>query len=362
MYVEMGRPKSKSSLKISNIRDVGSVRRSKSSQGSVSQLANDIFSSAGGSDSVAGSSMSSKSDSQHSQGHVETATPAPSRVQDQPARLYHCTYRACISSFASKTDWKRHEGSEKHWLQQKYMCLECETSAIDSTGILECLYCSSSVEDVGDIRAHNLQCDPARKLGRTFTRKDHFRNHLRVDHSMPLTSAASTWVYDIESDWPRQCGFCGIIVDTWAQRANHIEDHFRRGYRISSWKLPFPRIPDPNGKRPRIDSDDGSTNSSTSSSSNNSVFSAKDRCANGGVATYGTATKYMPESRGLSGDQGELLYRRISTISSNSTFSQSSSGISVYYQEQQDRGNTREHFHRVPDDGTYQFEFHLLTY
>jgi hypothetical protein len=363
MYVEMGRPKSKNTLNITHMRDVASVGRSESSQGSVSQLVSDIFSISGRSDSATGSSMSSTSHSQHSQRHVETTTPAPSQAQGQASRLYQCTYPTCKSSFATKTDWKRHEETV-HWLQQKYMCLECDTSAIDSSGMIECLYCSGSAEDLGDIQTHNLECDPARKLGRTFTRKDKFRDHLRLDHGISLDSTTSTWVFDIESQWPRQCGFCGYIVDIWAQRANHIEDHFKKGYRISSWKLPFPRQPDPKGKGPRIDSNDGS---STSSSSNNSVFSAVGRCTVRGIVSCGTATKDAPENQSSFGNQGELrntqkilVHRRASTVISRS--SQTSFSISSYRQQSEDRKirnrDVVKFLHRVPDDGMYSFRLH----
>lgn len=370
MYVEMGRPKSKDSLNISHMQDVTSVGRSESSQGSVSQLANDVFSIAGGSDSAPESSPSSKSRSQQSQGHVENSSPVHSRAQrsqSRVSRIYQCTYRACTSSFATKTDWKRHEESEKHWLQQKYMCLECDTSAVNYAGMMECLYCSGSAEDLGDIQIHNLQCDPARKLGRTFTRKDHFRDHLRDDHGISLDSTTSTWVYSIESRWPRQCGFCGYIVDTWAQRANHIEDHFKKGYRVSSWKLPFPRIRDPKGKGPRIDSDDDSENSSITSSSDNNGYSANRHCTTSRVATNEAGPKDMPQNKVPPGDhvrftntEETLACHRDSSCSP--MCSRVGSRISYFYRQPEDRTTSvrgfltrREQFLRVPDDGMYFF-------
>jgi len=374
MYVEMGQPKSKNSLKISHMRDYTSAGSSESSKGSVGPLANDIFSISGGSNSVAESFLSSKPHSQHSQEPVRSISPSQIQAQNHDSHLYQCTYRACTSSFATKTDWKRHEGSEKHWLQQKYMCLECQTSATD---MMECLYCTRSAEDVGDIRMHNLECIAARKQGRTFTRKDHFRSHLRNDHGLPLTPAASSWVYAIESEWPRQCGFCGAIVDTWAQRANHIEEHFKKGCRITSWKLPFPRIPDPKGKAPRMNSDDGSDNSSTSSSSNDSVFSAKDRCAVGALANYGVAAKDVAENRNLPvGEERfyntqEVLAHQTGVLSTSSVSSQShfhferwrrfnlffAGSRNSSQSRREDRGVTRWHRHCVPDDGTYSSEF-----
>jgi hypothetical protein len=60
------------------------------------------------------------------------------------------------------------------------------------------------------VKMHTIQCEEARKVGKSFTRKDKLRNHLREDHGQLIFSEdAFDWVYDVDSDWPRECGFCG---------------------------------------------------------------------------------------------------------------------------------------------------------
>ena len=157
--------------------------------------------------------------------------------------LYQCTYPNCDSDFQTKPDWKRHEESGEHWPQERYMCLACPISMTDSEGTLLCIFCWAAFESLEEVRAHNLECAFAQWKGRTFGRKDHFRRHLRDSHRLPNQNGLlSTWSYPIESPWPRQCGFCGIYFETWDQRANHIEDHFKEGLRVTSWMLPFPAV------------------------------------------------------------------------------------------------------------------------
>jgi len=154
--------------------------------------------------------------------------------------VYQCTYPDCGEVFPSKCDWKRHEESEMHWPQRRFMCLECTVSIRDPDGIPLCTSCWSPFEDDNAVKMYNLQCASAQEFGTTFVRKDHLRSHLRTKHDMlNLPSQAEAWTYDLMSAWPRECGFCGIRLSTWNERVNHLEEDFKKGFTMASWRIPF---------------------------------------------------------------------------------------------------------------------------
>jgi hypothetical protein len=164
----------------------------------------------------------------------------PSR-QKIAKTIYHCTYPKCAKYFWSPADWKRHEEIETHWMQKRYMCLECDIAVPNPDDTFLCIYCSTSASSLDEARVHSLQCQDARVNMKTFARKDKFRDHLRDEHSIAnIRNYMESWVLPVKSEWPPQCGFCGVILNTWDERATHIEGHYKQGSRITDWKLPFP--------------------------------------------------------------------------------------------------------------------------
>jgi hypothetical protein len=153
---------------------------------------------------------------------------------------YQCTYPKCTYASTSPVDWKRHEEKDKHWPQKRFMCLECPVCKIGLQGRILCRYCRIHVPTMEEIRVHNLACDVARKNGTTFARKDKLVEHLQNDHSIDRAAALDQtlqWYYDIDSKWPRQCGFCASAFEDWDERATHlVKDHFKHGARIEEWQ------------------------------------------------------------------------------------------------------------------------------
>jgi hypothetical protein len=181
--------------------------------------------------------------------------------------LYSCTFKKCQFATHYLTDWKRHEETEKHWPQARYMCLECPTSSMSLTTIGPhlCKYCGVMVLQGGEgARQHYLHCQSARQDGTTYVRKDHLTCHLREEHNMideRAKSTASAGRYTItNTKWPRECGFCGVSFGTWDERMEHIAEHYQNGKTILKWKLPFSTPKDfrprDNYSRPRDDDDD----------------------------------------------------------------------------------------------------------
>lgn len=177
--------------------------------------------------------------------------------------LYCCTFRACSYAIHDFSDWKRHEESGKHWPQQRYMCTECPTPSTDSLGNPACGFCLVSFSQLGTSRsAHYLQCTVAMRKAKTFQRCDKLFAHLRITHGMvnPSQQAAAS-KFSLNTQWPRQCGYCDIIFQTWEERMEHLAEHFKEGLDKSAGKLPFRGPKDSHPKRPEFgrrddDSDD----------------------------------------------------------------------------------------------------------
>ena len=178
----------------------------------------------------------------------------PTQLQHTHRIIYECTKKDCCYSTHLEGDWIRHEQGEKHWPQEKFMCLACPTPAWDLNGNLMCSFCFASFLFLSDLREHYLLCVSAKNDGRTFGRSDHFCKHLREKHGVEHTTQhAETWKYEVNSAWPRQCGFCGIGFQNWNQRAKHVARHYQNGSKVKDWKLPFQRTKDQRTQRPDMD-------------------------------------------------------------------------------------------------------------
>ncbi|KAF8849119.1 hypothetical protein BDZ45DRAFT_245574 [Acephala macrosclerotiorum] len=164
-------------------------------------------------------------------------------------KIFHCTSPCCQYASSLAMDWRRHE--ETHWPQKRYMCLECANSPKDPE-MLQCSYCTTRIYTLERYNVHYLHCESAKKNARTFSRKDKLSEHLQKDHLAPPNSAllqAAKWLFDIDSGWPRHCGFCYVQFTNWDERAKHlIEDHFKQGVDIRTWQTlnPFEALPPQN--------------------------------------------------------------------------------------------------------------------
>ncbi|KAF5005107.1 hypothetical protein FDECE_8427 [Fusarium decemcellulare] len=68
------------------------------------------------------------------------------------------------------------------------------------------------------------------------TSKDHLVQHLRLVHDAEyLDWTMSRWKSECNSVVSR-CGFCGIAMDSWHARQDHLAEHFRMGDTMTDWK------------------------------------------------------------------------------------------------------------------------------
>ncbi|KAK3664034.1 hypothetical protein LTR22_004997 [Elasticomyces elasticus] len=164
--------------------------------------------------------------------------PAPATTRkksgDDKKRIFQCTF--CTDTFTSKYDWTRHEKS-LHLSLEKWICHPIgPIIAEQGTNIKKCVYCGVADPTDDHIETHNhRQCEDKGLDARTFYRKDHLRQHLRLMHSCEMTSFMELWkstAVNINS----RCGFCAQRFSVWQERIDHITAHFKAGVRMSEWK------------------------------------------------------------------------------------------------------------------------------
>lgn len=199
----------------------------------------------------AGSSVSSTPRPQT----FDTQDATPMDAEPEAPVRYYCTYPTCKVSqkeckgrhkkcqcpvnrerywCTSKVDIKRHEEGLEHYPKKTFVCFEC--FVVDVFGAM-CKFCSMPILD--DPKTHYTQCERARANTKTFSRKDHLLGHLQRQHgSKNMGEETKSWSFQVDSDWPRQCGFCPVIFDSWDQRMSHIASHFDHGARIQDWRFP----------------------------------------------------------------------------------------------------------------------------
>jgi serine/threonine protein kinase len=206
-----------------------------------------VMSSSGASASAM--SANSRGGTRTTASHISTQThvTVPGSIQssdhdhnDIGERVYHhCTEKNCSKSFTRRSDWIRHE--ETHWPQQRYLCLYCIPEGHMVDGSYWCGSCQCLTPN--DWESHSLSCPGAQFKGKSFTRWVHLRDHLFTAHRVPVSTGkglAQKWPYDPESDWPRQCGFCGKNFGDWKKRINHVGRHFTEEHAtIDKWTIPF---------------------------------------------------------------------------------------------------------------------------
>jgi len=178
------------------------------------------------------SSLAGKKESQRRRRIIASATGLKAR--DEQKRIFQCTF--CTDTFKSKYDWTRHEKS-LHLSLEKWMCCPSGPVAVDSAnGNRSCSYCDLHNPSSDHIESHNhRQCIDKGADARTFYRKDHLRQHLRLMHGCELTPSMDAWKSVVMSINSR-CGFCAQRFTMWQERVDHLTAHFKAGVRMINWK------------------------------------------------------------------------------------------------------------------------------
>ena len=147
-------------------------------------------------------------------------------------RMFQCTF--CTDSFKTKFDWQRHEKS-LHLSLEKWTCAPLGGSVIVD-GHSVCVYCGAADITLDHLETHNhQQCQEKDVAERTFYRKDHLRQHLRLTHFCRMDSGMESWKSSPKEVRSR-CGFCDEVCTTWQERVDHLAGHFRNGLQMADWK------------------------------------------------------------------------------------------------------------------------------
>lgn len=156
-------------------------------------------------------------------------------IINPPVKTFQCTF--CTLTFKTKHDWQRHEKS-LHLSLERWVCAPNGPRVLNPTnGQLCCVFCGEANPDDAHVDSHNHTACQERSLDeRTFYRKDHLRQHLKLVHNVKfLPWSMEPWKVATPEIRSR-CGFCGIVMDTWKFRVDHLAEHFKTGYSMADWK------------------------------------------------------------------------------------------------------------------------------
>ena len=105
-----------------------------------------------------------------------------------------------------------------------------------TTGKGKCVYCGELEPTKDHLATHNHSaCEEKGLESRTFYRKDHLRQHLRLMHDVKMTPAMDLWKSEAQYIKSR-CGFCAMDFDKWQDRVDHLSKEFRNGADMKNWK------------------------------------------------------------------------------------------------------------------------------
>ena len=154
---------------------------------------------------------------------------------EEHKRIYQCTF--CTDSFRSKYDWTRHERT-LHLTLEKWTCSPSgPVYQKPGEATVRCVFCDEIGPSPEHLELHGAnKCVVKPPGARSFYRKDHFRQHLRLSHNvdrvLPLMKGWLSRVDQITS----RCGFCQETFTLWSERNDHLATHFRNGALMKDWK------------------------------------------------------------------------------------------------------------------------------
>ncbi|RGP78414.1 hypothetical protein FLONG3_3550 [Fusarium longipes] len=156
------------------------------------------------------------------------------RQLSQACHRFQCTF--CTETFKLKHTWSRHERTQ-HLSLEQWECTPLGPTALNEQSETVCVYCGIVSPNVAHFESHNHDlCRKRERNERTFHRKDHLRQHLRLVHGSEFRKwPMEEWRSKHEEILSR-CGFCDINMTTWSDRANHLAEHFKEGMTMADWK------------------------------------------------------------------------------------------------------------------------------
>jgi hypothetical protein len=149
-------------------------------------------------------------------------------------KTFQCTF--CTDTFERRYDWQRHEKSY-HLSLERWVCMPdgCRISGPLSNGCY-CVFCGEYDPSDDHLDGHNHSiCDEKPLNDRTFYRKDHLVQHLRLVHGVEYLDWCMRGWRTEWNDVHSRCGFCSIMLASWQIREDHLAEHFKMGQTMADW-------------------------------------------------------------------------------------------------------------------------------
>lgn len=138
--------------------------------------------------------------------------------------IFQCTF--CYATFPGKGNWIRHEKTV-HVLTEKWYC--APDGPIDRE-TRKCFYCHLSLCLCE--KPYYSACKKA------FSRKCGLLQHLKSAHKALYTSKTlpKSWRRPEPEPEHLRCGFCDKTFSSWADRNEHVAQHFLNGNKMNQWR------------------------------------------------------------------------------------------------------------------------------
>jgi hypothetical protein len=162
-----------------------------------------------------------------------STTKVKGKTKNPADRIFKCTF--CCDTFKHKYDWARHEKS-LHLNMDEWICTPHGGSVVlPLTRRVHCAYCSALDPTNHHLDSHNHSaCHGGQSTPRTFRRKDHLVQHLRLVHGLDTLPLIDDWKLD-SAPIVSRCGFCDTTLNSWDERTHHLASHFRSGKTMADW-------------------------------------------------------------------------------------------------------------------------------
>ena len=147
-------------------------------------------------------------------------------------RIYQCTF--CSDEFPHKYDWARHEKS-LHLALERWTCCPIG-GVVERAWVVQCVFCFMPNPTHEHLDGHNFSlCNEKTLAERTFYRKDHLRQHLKLLHDVKFDISMESWK-TMTDEIKSECGFCPQHFTSWQQRVDHLAAHFKNGMDMAGWQ------------------------------------------------------------------------------------------------------------------------------
>lgn len=153
---------------------------------------------------------------------------------------YACT--TCGKRSKERYEWRRHEATHFNEMEE-WICMPNDDHMVNG----RCMFCNESLFCKCHILWRAQTCLRKELRDRTFTRKDHLKQHFHHVHGLTREDLKAPRLNHAMESWHRPvawananltalwCGFCKNYLHDWTTRLDHVSEHFQRGCTMGEW-------------------------------------------------------------------------------------------------------------------------------